>query len=326
MIVTVTMNPSTDRTVLLESRLERGEVQRAVSTREDPGGKGVNVARALLASGVEATAILPGAIDDPFLGLLSAAHVPTLTVAIDGRIRSNLTITEPGGTTTKINEPGPTLDERAQAELVDLIVTTSDGADWLVLAGSLPPGVADDFYARVVRAVRESATHAPRVAVDTSGPALIAVVQAGLALDLIKPNAAELAELLGSSSEAELEAGPGAAIALAQSLPATQVRASLVTLGSVGAALVTADGTWFARAPRVEARSTVGAGDSSLAGYLVASTEGAAPAAALARAVASGAAAVSLPGSIVPTREQVDPSVVDVTPVGDAADLPKELS
>jgi len=245
---------------------------------------------------------------------------------IDGAVRTNLTIVDAAGVTTKVNEPGPELDADAQARLVDATAAASVGADWLVLAGSLPPGAPDDFYVRVVEAARAAAERvgaaASRIAVDTSGAALAALVESGVGVDLIKPNAEELAELTGSSDEAALEAGPDEAIDLARSIPVERVRASLVTLGAEGAAIVTEDHAWFARAPRVVPRSTVGAGDCSLAGFLVAAVEGASPADALARAVASGAAAVALPGSAVPTRDQVDPARVVVTevagqPVGD---------
>ncbi|WP_353807451.1 1-phosphofructokinase family hexose kinase [Agromyces sp. SYSU T00194] len=324
MIVTLTANPSIDRTVELDEPLERGAVQRAVATREDPGGKGVNVTRALRAARVTSIAVLPAAPGDPMLAALDAESVPYRAVPIRGRIRSNLTIAEAGGPTTKINEPGPELDEAAQRAVVDAVVEASQGAEWLVLAGSLPPGAPDDFYARVVRAVRAETHPAPRIAVDTSGPALAALVDAELAIDVIKPNAEELAELLGRSSEAELEAGPDAAIALARTIPASRVRTSLVTLGAVGAAVVAPEGSWFAAAPKITARSSVGAGDCSLAGYLIASVEGAHPSAALASAVAYGAAAASLPGSVVPTRSQVDPDRVVVTEAGaDAASAPQ---
>ena len=326
MIVTLTANPSLDRTVELAEALEPGAVQRATSTRQDPGGKGVNVTRALRASGVDSLAVLPAGTGDPFLAALDAEGVPHRAVPIRGAVRTNLTIVDAAGVTTKVNEPGPELDEGAQARLVEATAEASVGADWLVLAGSLPPGAPDDFYVRVVEAARAAADRAgstsPRVAVDTSGAALAALVEAGVGVDLVKPNAEELAELTGSSDEAALEAGPHEAIDLARSIPVERGRASLVTLGAEGAALVSEDHAWFARAPRVVPRSTVGAGDCSLAGFLVAAVEGASPADALARAVASGAAAVALPGSAVPTRDQVDPARVVVTevagqPVGD---------
>ncbi len=217
MIVTLTANPSLDRTVELDGALEPGAVQRAVSTRQDPGGKGVNVTRALRASGVESVAVLPAAVGDPILAALDAEGVPYRAVPIDGAVRTNLTIVDAAGVTTKVNEPGPALDAAAQSRLIDVAAEAALGADWLVLAGSLPPGVGDDFYVRVVAAVRAAAEHAgstaPQIAADTSGAALAALVDCGVGIDLIKPNAEELAELTGSSDEAALEAGPDEAIA-----------------------------------------------------------------------------------------------------------------
>ena len=111
MIVTFTANPSLDRTVALPGPLERGEVQRAVSVRQESGGKGVNVSRALVASGLESLAVLPGADGDPVLAGLRESAVPFVSLPIDEPLRTNVALTEPGGVTTKINEPGPVLDE-----------------------------------------------------------------------------------------------------------------------------------------------------------------------------------------------------------------------
>ena len=158
MIVTLTANPSLDRTVELDGALEPGAVQRATSTRQDPGGKGVNVTRALRASGVESVAVLPAEPGDPFLAALAAEGVPCRAVPIRGAVRTNLTIVDAAGVTTKVNEPGPVLDADAQARLIEVTADAAIGADWLVLAGSLPPGVADDFYVRVVEAVARRGT------------------------------------------------------------------------------------------------------------------------------------------------------------------------
>ena len=110
MIVTVTLNPSLDRTIEVGA-LERGQVQRVTTARLDPGGKGVNVARALLANGVPARAVVPiaGAEGDQLVGLLEKEGVDVAVVPIPGRTRSNTAIAEADGTVTKLNEPGPTL-------------------------------------------------------------------------------------------------------------------------------------------------------------------------------------------------------------------------
>ena len=298
MIVTLTANPSLDRTVVLPAPLQVGDVQSADSAREDAGGKGINVARAVAAAGEACLAVLPLAAGDPFEAALHQAALRTQPVPVRGHVRANLAITDPAGVTTKLNLPGAELSADEAAAVVDAVVSASAGADWLVLAGSLPPGVADDFYVRIMRAVRAAhGTAAPLIAVDASGPALAAVV-AGGAPDLIKPNDDELGELAGMPLDG---ADTAAVLEVARSLVPARVGAALITLGSRGAVLVTADGAWLARPPRIQVRSTVGAGDSSLAGYVLAATRGADSEERLRLAIRYGAAAASLPGTQAPT-------------------------
>jgi 1-phosphofructokinase len=322
-IVTLTANPSLDRTVALPGPLLRGEVQRAISVRQESGGKGVNVSRALVASGLKTVAVLPGAETDPVLAGLRETDVPFAALPIGEPLRSNVALTEPGGVTTKINEPGPALSEEQQEALISLLLDHARGAAWVVLAGSLPPGVPADFYATVTRRLRSlfDGEAAPRVAVDSSGEPLAAAVSGDTSgkPDLLKPNAEELVELAAAAgfatnkSAEELEADPEAAAAAASAVVRSGVGAVLATLGSKGAVLVTADGAWLATHPPVTAVSTVGAGDSSLAGYLLASSQGAAPVDCLRQAVAHGAAAASLPGSTVPAVNQTTPDAVTIT-------------
>ena len=126
MIVTLTANPSIDRTVALESQLTRGGVHRALSTVSEPGGKGVNVARVLTASGVQAMAVLPAAEGDPILEALTATGVRYCAIPTSGTARTNITVSEPGGTTTKINEPGATITPSTRRELFDVVPTVGD--------------------------------------------------------------------------------------------------------------------------------------------------------------------------------------------------------
>jgi 1-phosphofructokinase len=315
MIVTFTPNPSLDRTIELEGRLARGDVQRAVRARQEPGGKGVNICRALDASGVKCLAILPGDQEDPVLLALHAHEIPHLGLAIGATLRSNVAITEPDGTTTKVNEPGPALTAEQQGALVSLLLEQADGASWVVLAGSLPPGVPADFYAVITRELRARfGPKAPKVAIDSSGAPLAAALAAGP--DLLKPNAEELAELTGRSDGARLEADPQLAAQVAGQLVQAGVGAVLATLGSKGAVLVTASGSWLAQGPKIVARSTVGAGDCALAGYLLSNVAGASAPDSLRQAVAHGAAAASLPGSTVPALSQTQPDAVTVTVIG----------
>ncbi len=313
MIVTVTANPSLDRLVALGGPLERGAVLRATGAAADPGGKGVNVSRTVHAAGERTVAVLPADQGDPLLIGLSRLGVPAIPVPVGHEVRSNITVTEPDGTTTKLNAPGAALTPDAALALEDAIVAAADGAAWVALCGSLPPGLPDDWYARLAGRLAAS-EHRPLLAVDTSGPALAASVAAGIAL--LKPNADELTELVGRpGAGAELEsraaAGDlGPARDAAGELHRATGAAVLATLGGAGALLITAEGAWAAVPPPITVRSTVGAGDSSLAGYLIAHTRGATPPQRLSLAVAYGAAAAALPGTQAPRPEEL--AVADV--------------
>ncbi|TDW67970.1 1-phosphofructokinase [Curtobacterium sp. PhB25] len=315
-IVTVTPNPSLDRTIELSGELQRGAVQRAIRSTAEPGGKGVNVSRVVVASGGDTIAVLPGDELDPVLLGLATRGIPAAALSIGAPLRSNVTVTEPTGTTTKLNEPGPSFAGRLD-DLADLVADTAaatatgPAARWVVFAGSLPPGLPDDALAVLVRAVRARHGEDVRIAVDSSGVPFTALLQSGERIDLVKPNAEELAEVVGGDPDT-YEQDLDAAVAAAERLRDRNVGSVLLTLGSAGAVLVSDEGAFAAAAPRIVARSTVGAGDSSLAGYLLAEVAGASPEQRLAQAVATGAAAAALPGSDVPALDHTDPTAISV--------------
>ncbi|MER7279372.1 1-phosphofructokinase [Dactylosporangium sp. NPDC000244] len=288
MIVTVTLNPSLDRAMDV-GRLARGEVIRATAAHLDPGGKGVNVSRALLANGVPSVAVLPCGGDEggQLVRLLKAEGVEVLAVPIAGRTRSNITLAEPDGTVTKVNEPGPELVRAEFDEITDRVLARAGTADWAVLCGSVPPGLPADAYAQLCRRLHGAGI---RVAVDTSGPALREAAAAGATL--LKPNRDELAEVVGAPLT-----DLGDVVAAAQQLRDWGAQTVLASLGADGAVLVDADGVICGTCPVARPRSTVGAGDALLAGFLAGGARGAA---ALAEGLAWGAAAVSLPGSRMP--------------------------
>jgi len=316
MIVTVTPNPSLDRTVTLATPLTRGAVHRVNSVTSEPGGKGVNVARALALASVDAVALLPASGNDPMVTALQGIGVPFRCVPITSPVRTNITVTELDGTTTKINEPGARLDEATVDALTRSVVANAEHASWVVMSGSLPPGMPESWYADVVARL---APYPCKVAVDTSDRPLAALVDAfdRAAPDLIKPNAEELAGVIGfapQALEAALAQGdPGPVVAAARQLLDRGVGAVLATLGAAGAVLVDDTGSWLATPPPMVPRSTVGAGDSSLAGYIRADVAGAEPAQRLQMAVAYGTAAAALPGSALPTPSEVDLEDVVVT-------------
>jgi 1-phosphofructokinase len=298
-IVTVTANPSLDRTLEVAGLL-RGQVHRISAVHVQPGGKGVNVARALVSNGVPARAIVPtgGVEGRQLIALLTDYDIEVCQVPSAGPVRINVSVVEPDATVTKLNEPGAALSDTEVSDLLDAILGNIADASWVVLAGSLPPGIDPAFYAEVIRRLDGRGI---RVAVDTSGPALRAAVAAGPAL--IKPNREELEEVVGRKLPTVADIG-GAARELRDS----GVGTVLASLGGDGALLVDGDGVWHAEAPAV-VRSSVGAGDATLAGFLAAGGHGIS---ALRQGVAWGAAAVSLPGSTMPRPGDIRPESVRV--------------
>ena len=356
MITTLTPNPSLDRTVSLPGELIRGGVNRLAGVTIEPGGKGLNVARVLVGAGQTVTAVLPAASHDPLLRVLGAVAADGLRVRpveIAGSARINTAVTEPDGTTTKLNEPGAGLDddeiaavERALIEAVSrrdgadgAVATGSAGAgsvidaeedadaaeagawadsapaahDWAVLSGSLPPGAPVDWYARLVVRLRGAAPGL-RIAVDTSDAPLAALAAAmpAAAPDLIKPNGEELGQLAGLPAERAMALEDGAmrgeyepVVEAARVLVERGGATVMATLGAAGAVLVTAEGAWHAAAPKIHVLSTVGAGDSSVAGYVLADVRGGDATERLRTAVAYGSAAAGLPGTALPTTSDL---------------------
>ncbi|MDT0310115.1 1-phosphofructokinase [Streptomyces sp. DSM 44917] len=313
MILTVTPNPSLDRTYEVPG-LRRGAVLRAAGDRVEPGGKGVNVSRAVAAAGVRTAAVLPlGGPEGALLArLLGEQGIEAVGVPLAGSTRVNVTLVEPDGTLTKVNAAGPELTAPEAGALLEAVRSRSAGADWIACCGSLPRGVTPAWYAELVARAHRAGT---RIALDTSGAALLAALAARP--EVVKPNAEELAGAVGRPL-----ATVGDAVKAAEELRARGAATVLASLGADGQILVSEAGTYWGHARVAAVRSNVGAGDASLAGFLA---EGGNGPAALAAAVAHGAAAVGLPGSAMPVPADLDLAAVVTTadvpldrPLGDA--------
>ncbi|WP_454293853.1 1-phosphofructokinase [Salana multivorans] len=320
MIITLTPNPSVDRAFDLDV-LEVGEVNRATAVHVDAGGKGINVSRALVANGVGSLAVLPlgGSDGDLLVALLEPTGVAIRPVPLPGETRSNVTLQVAGAGTTKVNAPGPVLDAAAQAELFAAVAESAGPGDVVVGAGSLPRGTTDRFYVELGEVVRGRGA---RLVLDTSGPAFAAAVLAG-GLALVKPNDEELGELVGRELPTV-----GDVVGAAREIVAAGTERVLVSLGAHGALLVTERGSCWAGGPPLVPASTVGAGDTTLAGFLAASggaLDDADDAECLRAAVAWGRAAVLLPGTAVPTPDLIDTGAVRVACDLDPTTLIKEL-
>lgn len=290
MIITMTPNPSLDHTIEVDF-LQRGQVLRANPAHVDPGGKGINVSRTLAAHGLKTAAVpFTGGADGARLTeLLDAEGVAVHQIPVAGDTRTNITLAEPDGVVTKLNTPGPTCVAADIEALLDAVLDACNGGtEWVAACGSLPPGAGEDSYARLAGRLRAAGV---LVAVDTSGPALASSLDGRP--DLVKPNREELAECSGMDVTTL-----GDAIAASRTLRSAGAGAVLASLGADGAVLVDEHGAVHGEAPVHAARSSVGAGDALLAGFLAAGGHGRP---ALAQALAWGAAATGLPGSRMPT-------------------------
>lgn len=302
MIITLTLNPSLDRTVEVD-HLDRGQVVRTSSPTLEPGGKGVNVTRALVNNGTESIAVLPvGGAEGAELGsLLDDANAPSRLVPVSGRTRSNLTVAEPDGTITKLNEPGAALSSADFSAVTAALTGSVTDGDWVVISGSVPPECSSDQLVGLMTSVTERGAS---LAVDTSGDALIASLAAGPRL--IKPNRTELSEAVGRSLDSMSEV-----IAAAEELRSRGAERVLVSLGAEGAVLVGEHGALVGESIAFRPRSAVGAGDCFLAGFLSKfSIDESDEEAAMTEALAWGAAAVGLPGTSVPGPGDIDYSNV----------------
>lgn len=298
MIVTVTLNPSLDRTLEVE-RLEVGSVLRTSSPTLEAGGKGVNVTRALTANGVPSIAVLPvgGGEGTELVALLQDADVVARFVRVASRTRSNISVCEADGTVTKLNEPGSALADDEFAALTDLVASVVNPADWVLISGSVPP----EFTAEQLQwLARKLADHGANLAIDTSGDALTGALAAHPRL--IKPNRSELAEISGSPIDSISDV-----ITAARRVRDRGVELVLVSLGADGAVLVGPTGVVVGASHVDRPRSTVGAGDSFLAGFLSKfSVDETDVDAAMLEALAWGAAAASLPGTAMPGPGDID--------------------
>jgi len=273
---TLTLNPSID----VSSEAEKVEPERKIRTcceRIDPGGGGINVARVLQRFGTEVEAIFlaGGATGRAFEELFPSEKLDRRPVWIEDATRTSLTIHEHStGNEYRFVPEGPTVTADELGACLDAIAAAT--CDLFVASGSVPPGIPDDIYARVCAATRKGGA---RFILDTSGVELRAALAAG-GIFMVKASKEELsreaAEQIVSSGQAEHVA---------------------VTLGGDGALLVGRDGTWFLPSVEVEPVSTVGAGDSFLAGMAHGLAERLEPLEAFRMAVAAGTAATLSPGT-----------------------------
>jgi len=258
-ILTLTLNPALDLTVEIDG-LELGEVNRSNALHRHAAGKGLNVAQVLADLGHQVTVsgFLGDANAQPFEALFAQRGFTDAFIRVPGETRSNIKLAERSGRVTDVNGPGPVVDDQAQATLLASLQDIAPGHDAVVVAGSLPRGVNPQWFQALLEALARMDL---KVALDTSGAAL----RAGLLTRpwLVKPNTHELTEVLGSSVETPAEQS-----AAAQRLLADGVGNVVISQGERGVNWFAADLALQALPPTVDVASTVGAGDSLLAGLV----------------------------------------------------------
>ncbi|MDR3505857.1 MAG: 1-phosphofructokinase [Acidocella sp.] len=263
--LTVTLNPAIDQTVLL-GHLRPGHVHRAQGVSFNAGGKGVNVASCLADWGdkVSATGFLGENNTLRFETLFMTKLIGDAFIRIPGETRTNIKLSHDGDT-TDINLPGlvPNAEElQALSARIGTLTTTGTLA---LLAGSLPGGVDESFYAALTETL---AQRGARVLLDTSGAPLQAALAGAVLPFCLKPNRAELEQLVGHALPDD-----AAVIGAARQLIAHGVQLVVVSLGEDGALFITQSQVLRAALPVVRAASTVGAGDAMVAGIMAALRE-----------------------------------------------------
>lgn len=259
MIITLTANPSVDRTLFV-AELPRGGIIRSERSRSEPSGKGVNVTLALARHGYATRAVFPagGYAGLQLTQMLQEAGIDHVAVAVKGDVRSNVSLVEPSGLVTKVNESGPVLTPEESDTFAQVACDQLRHATWLAGCGSLPTGVPATLYARLIDACHGNGV---KMAIDAWGTPLSYALPHGP--DLIAPNVAELAHAVGRHIRVL-----GDVVEAAHLLREQGAHAVLASLGPDGAMLVDETGACHGEAPVDVVVSAVGAGDALLAGFL----------------------------------------------------------
>lgn len=298
MIGTITLNPSIDHHLVIDE-LVKDDAIRARETRRDPGGKGINVSRAVRELGGATTAfgVAGGCAGYMLKSLMAEKGITFEAVELPRESRINVIITDRSDRTqTRISAAGPWMSLAEVDLLVERVLRHKPAPAWWVLGGHLPPGAPNDLYVRLIRELQGSGA---KCLLDADDEVLKLGVQASPFL--IKPNEYEIERLVGRSLPDE-----PALLQAAREIVARGVPVVAATLGRKGALVVTAERAYRASAPAVEVRSKVGAGDSFLAGCVLSLSQGKPLEEALRLAMAAGTAAVMNEGTQLCRKEDVE--------------------
>jgi 6-phosphofructokinase 2 len=288
LIITLTINPAVDKSSRVEHIVPEKKLG-CEAPKYEPGGGGINVSRALKRLGTDSTAIFPaaGRTGLRLQDLLKQEGIAQRAVETRNETRENFSVVDISSNQQyRFGMPGPELYPVEAAQFLPLI--RGMNPQWLVMSGSLATGLADDFFAEIAHELRKQGT---RIILDTSGEALKNTVDAGVYL--LKPNLGELSQLVGAES-LDMESVAHAAREL---IGKGKCEIVVVSMGAAGAYLVTKDLTEHVATPTVKKASTVGAGDSMVAGMVHQLAKGASLPEVVRMGVACGTAATMNPGT-----------------------------
>ena len=302
-IITVTFNPAIDKSTSVPAMIPEKKLHCVLPVFE-PGGGGINVARAIKKLGGEAAAvyIAGGYTGKTFTQLLSDEYVESIVTETKGSTRENLIVSDTATNQQyRFGMPGPQINEPEWQECLNSIEQIRD-VEYIVASGSLPPGIPTDIFARIAFIARKKKV---RLIVDTSGEALKQAIQAGVYL--IKPNLGELSSLL-KKKELNIEPDSYRVVddAAREVIKNGNCEVVVVSMGPAGAMLVTKELALQIMPPAVKRKSTVGAGDSMVAGIALSLTRNKSLTEAVQYGVACGTAATMNPGTELCKKEDAE--------------------
>ena len=252
MILTVTLNPAIDF-ILMTDRINYDDRSRILSEEERAGGKGINAAQVIHAYGgeVHAIATVGGETGRRFAGLLESSGIPVTLIPVTGETRRNISVTDQQGLTVKLDHEGKSLSEEEVSAVEKAVCDKLPRAEWLMLTGSLPPGVPPGIYARLIERARE---HGVPVLLDTSGEPL----RLGLAAKpaIAKPNRPEAERLLDRTLLSQTQTAQAA-----DEMRRMGPDRLILSLGSQGAVAAWEEGLLRAVPPAIQSGCPLGAGD-----------------------------------------------------------------
>lgn len=297
LILTLTLNPAIDRNVQAD-RLVFEDRAYILSTSETAGGRGINASVVIHGFGAPTKAIASsgGKAGKRFEELLAEAGFATQFVRIRHSIRTNLTIVDKQGLAVKLNERGPHIQASELDRVEKTVAENLDGVAWLMICGSLPPGVATDFYARLIRLAQKAQV---KTLLDTDGDALLHGLDAGPTA--VAPNQAEAERLLNRALITQAHFREAA-----QRIVAMGAESVVMSLGSRGAVGAVGTRVVEAQPPMIDAVCPIGAGDALAAAFVWALSQNKSFDEAIRWGVACGTASAALPGISFPTFAQTE--------------------